>query len=143
VSVQVYQALLKAVHDLALCVAAGLPCGCGEGLSVLNQQLQHELVDAQSTSQEGKAYNPSVISRPMAPHPPHACYVQQDDSNIMSGCLLMSWLIVVVALQAGCCCCTCCQVGAAHLGYSPNWPWAASTRPAVTFLAAAGSAFLP
>ena len=50
---QAYLPVLRALHDLAMCTLAGLPRGCGEGLSLLQEQLQQETLDADTLPPEG------------------------------------------------------------------------------------------
>ncbi|KAF6252611.1 hypothetical protein COO60DRAFT_513932 [Scenedesmus sp. NREL 46B-D3] len=45
--------LLQALHDLAVCLAAGLAAGCKEGMCALQQQLQQESVDGDTLPAEG------------------------------------------------------------------------------------------
>lgn len=61
---QVYQPLLQALHDLALCTAAGLPRGCGEGIRQLKQQIQQETVDGSTLPPEGATYCYQLAATP-------------------------------------------------------------------------------
>jgi hypothetical protein len=46
--------LLQALHDLAVCVAAGLGPGCKKGLVALQQQLQQESLYGETLPPEGE-----------------------------------------------------------------------------------------
>jgi hypothetical protein len=45
---------LQALHDLAVCYAAGLAPACKEGLHALQQQLQQESLDGDTLPAEGE-----------------------------------------------------------------------------------------
>jgi hypothetical protein len=53
---QAFRPLLQAIHDLAVCVAAGLGSGCKEGMVALQQQLQQESLDGETLPPEGEQH---------------------------------------------------------------------------------------
>lgn len=52
-ALQAFQPLLQAVHDLAVCTAAGLPPGCGGSLRLFKRQLQQESLEGHLLPPEG------------------------------------------------------------------------------------------
>lgn len=52
-TVQAFRPVLQALHDLALCVAAGLLPGCSAGIRLLQQQLHQDGVDGDVLAPEG------------------------------------------------------------------------------------------